>query len=90
MIGRQRRLDCALNTDKCYKTDLPIVLGHSLKFKRENLQTVTVKSRVEARVTIQKIKSLGCYKPRHVTKQDMLLFISSKMLDFEVLVSNIP
>ena len=26
----------------------------------------------------------GCYKPRHVTKQDMFLFINSKIMDFEV------
>ena len=51
---------------------------------------VTVKSQVEARVTIQKIKYLGFYKLRHVTKQDMLLFINSKILKFEVTISNMP
>ena len=30
----------------------------------------------------------GCYKPRHVAKRDVFLFINSKFLDFEVVVSN--
>ena len=29
----------------------------------------------------------GCYKPRHVTKWDMFLFINSKILNFEVMDS---
>jgi hypothetical protein len=32
----------------------------------------------------------GCYKLRHVTKRDMLLFKNSKILDFEVAISNMP
>ena len=50
---------------------------------RANLVTV-LKSRGEARVTIQEIKSLG-----HVTKRDVFLFINSKILDFEVAVSTL-
>ena len=38
----------------------------------------------------RKSRLWGCYKSRHVTKRDMLLFIDSKILYFEVSVSNMP
>ena len=38
----------------------------------------------------RKSRLWGCYKPRHVTKRDMLLFINSKILDLEIMVSNMP
>ena len=45
-------------------------------------QANIIKSGAEALVTIQEIKSLRGYKPRHVTKRDVFLFINSKCFDF--------
>jgi hypothetical protein len=53
-------------------------------------KAITVKLRAEAHVTIQASSLSRCYKPRHVTKQDVLVFINSNFLDFEVAVSNMP
>ena len=44
----------------------------------------TLKSRAEARVTIQEIVSLGVLQTETSTKQDVFLFINSKILEFEV------
>ena len=58
--------------------------------KTGNCVLYTVKLRVEARVTIQKIKSLWVLQTETCHKQDMLLFKNSKNLDFEVAVGNMP
>ena len=48
-------------------------------------------SREQKHVLLFRKSSLwGCYKPRHVTKRDVLLFKSSKILDFKVSSRNMP
>ena len=47
------------------------------------------KSRDQKHVLLFRKSSVWeCYKPRHVTKRDIFLFINSTVLDFEVTVIN--
>ena len=57
---------------------ISVLLSLKVGQSQQVIISVTVKSRTEARVTIQ--KSLwGCYKPRHVTNRDVFLFKNSKI-----------
>ena len=81
-----------------YFTDFLIVMSWNLGLSIQHqyyyqvlkkVDETTVQSRALTRVTIQKIKFFcGCYYSRHVTNRDVLLFIDSKILDFEIKVSN--